>query len=153
MKKRLITLLLALVLVVSLLPAGVLAAEPNPAEHRLLLTGQLWDWVDGNFSNYGGTVRGGVYLNYICSKCVKDPAHTGRHVVSVEQLRENVSKFQEKADSIGIYNVAVVGFVNIPEHDHDNKDVYSLYSSDEIEVPYGQIWYVLVVLPKMRINS
>ena len=43
MKKRLITLLLALVLVVSLLPVGVLAEEPNPAEHRLLLTGQLWD--------------------------------------------------------------------------------------------------------------
>ena len=152
MKKRLITLLLALVLVVSLLPVGVLAEEPNPAEHRLLLTGQLWDWAAGDFSNYGGTVRGGVYLNYICSKCVEDPTHTGRHVVSVEQLRENVSKFQEKADSIGIYNVAVVGFVNIPEHDHDNKDVYSLYSSDEIEVPYGQIWYVLVELPKGAVD-
>lgn len=149
MKKRLITLLLALVLVVSMLPVGALAAEPsNPAERTITLTGMRWSWSsnNGGFALMGDH-RSGVQITYICPKCEKNGTnHDGAHAIRISDLAAKQSTFQQKACEVAsstYYYPVVIGVTN--QHTYDNNkspDVHSFDESDTvIDVP-DQLYYV-----------
>lgn len=150
MKKRMITLLLALVLVISLLPVGALAAEPsNPAERTITLTGMRWSWSPGGTGfALMGEYRSSVQITYICPKCEKNGTdHDGAHAIRISDLAAKQSIFQKKAcdATYDSYNYPVViGVTNQNTNDNNYKspDVHSFDESDTvIDVP-DQLYYV-----------
>ena len=161
MKKRWLTLLLALVMIISLLPVTALADDaevPENAKHTLNIGGQtISSWQDGQFGQVGN--RFGIYnVEYVCQRCLKDPAHNdGKngtyHTVLVRDLAYLIPQMQEKANGINVSAwancpVAVIGLTGEKDHENstsENPDIHSFYAAEnqEVEVKGGQVFYLV----------
>ena len=132
MKRRMITLLLALVLVVSLLPMASAAAQPLNVQ----LKGQRFlpdDYL--NQTGSGFSQIGGCYVNtqYECQRCKEDPDHTDNHAVLASDVKKDIEKMQAKVDEYSGTRL-VIGLT--PECDHHGTPadvrVFGSYEDTEL---------------------
>lgn len=163
MKKRIMTLLLALVLVFSLLPTMALAAttgdNTSAATHRLQIKPMSWDWSDdaaesGLYFGLGGENRGSVWVEYECQKCKENPQHTGNHTVKVSDLAQYVPQMQQKADVVWWrYTNVVVGISGqLTDDNNQSVDIHNFYGDDVIDVRSEDSLYYVVVWPSMQVK-
>lgn len=89
MKKRMITLLLVLVLVVSLLPAGVLAGDvEGGADAAYKMKYQIIAY-DNGYDKWPSWVAKAAYdTTFICTACEKDLNHAGYHQLQISKIKE-----------------------------------------------------------------
>ena len=89
MKKRIITLLLVLVLVVSLLPAGVLAGDvEGGADAAYKMKYQIIAY-DNGYDKWPSWVAKAAYdTTFICTACEKDLNHAGYHQLQISKIKE-----------------------------------------------------------------
>lgn len=146
MKKRLITLLLALVLVVSLLPVGVLAEDAEPTIN-VSMRGQLWQWPYGSFSLISRSL---FYQELVCQKCKENMNHTGNHAVLASDIKALLPTFQATVDRVASDSRVVIGISTQHDYDNNNK-TYSVHTFDEyqdtdwIEILSGNPLYYIAV--------
>ena len=161
MKKRLITLLLALVMIIGMLPVCALAADaevPESAKHTLNIGGQmLASWQNGQFGQIGN--RFGIYnVEYVCQRCLENPTHNDGengtyHTVLARDLAYLIPQMQEKANGINVSawansHVAIIGLTGEKDHENttsENPDIHSFYAEEnqEVEVKGGQVFYIV----------
>ena len=145
MKKRMITLLLALVLVVSLLPAGVLAARTEPTI-KVDFRGQRWQWPWGDFSMIS---QSKFSRKLVCQKCKENMNHTGNHTVLASDIKALLPTFQTTVDNVTTDSCVVIGIST--QDDYENDKAPSVHIFDEykdtdcIELLSGNPLYYIAV--------
>ena len=146
MKKRMITLLLALVLVVNLLPAGVLAARTEPTI-KVDFRGQRWQWPSRDFTMISRSL---FSRELVCQKCKENMNHTGNHAVLASDIKALLPTFQATVDRCTYYDSCVVIGIST-QNDYENDKAPSVHIFDEyqdtdwIEILSGNPLYYIAV--------
>lgn len=153
MKKRIITLLLALVLVVSLLPVGVLAARTEPTI-KVDFRGQRWQWPSRDFTMISRSL---FSRELVCQKCKENMNHTGNHAVLASDIKALLPTFQATVDRCTYYDSCVVIGIST-QNDYENDKAPSVHIFDEyqdtdcIELLSGNPLYYIAVPVSGRVD-
>ena len=145
MKKRLITLLLALVMIIGMMPVCALAEDAEPTIN-VSMRGQLWQWPYGSFSMISRSL---FYQELVCQKCKENMNHTGHHAVLASDIKALLPTFQATVDRVASDSRVVIGIST--QHDYDNNKTYSVHTFDEyqdtdwIEILSGNPLYYIAV--------
>ena len=151
MKRRMITLLLALVLVVSLLPMASAASLPA-GTFNLWLRGQRYEpgWSGGSgFAYISGCI---VTKTFTCPRCEEDKDHASgddgtNHAILASEVKQYIGDMQNKVNEIVTnQRMLVVGLTQEYPHDADPYDVHAFAEytdTDLIDVVPGQGYKLL----------